>query len=189
MSYLLTLAWIIAILYATIPPLWLLIHPFADRWRAANVPPARSIGLVWLLLMIVTGLTTARWRHEVLYFTPWSWLGWAVLFIAGASLYSRIGHFGVDNLIGRTELEAKREQRLVTTGMHARVRHPIYLAHLLMLTAWAVGTGSVVIWCLWAFALLTGFFMIRTEDAELEHRFGDEYREYKRMTPAILPFR
>ena len=189
MRVLLTLAWLLAILYATIPPLWLLIHPFADRWRAAKVPPAKSIGLVWLVLMIATGFATAPWRHHTLYLTPWSWLGWAVLFIWGASLYSRIGHFGTDNLIGRTELETKREQKLVTTGMHARLRHPIYLAHLLMLTAWAVGTGLVVIWGFWGFALLTGFFMIRAEDAELERRFGDEFREYKRKTPAILPFR
>jgi protein-S-isoprenylcysteine O-methyltransferase Ste14 len=184
---LLTLAWLLAILYATIPPLWLLIHPFADRWRAAKVPPAKAIGLLWLLIMIATALATARWRHLTLYLTPWSWLGWAIFFVWGASLYSRIGHFGVDNLIGRTELETTREQKLVTTGMHARVRHPIYLAHLLMLTAWAVGTGMTVLWALWVFALVSGIFMIRAEDAELERRFGHEFREYKRRVPAIFP--
>ena len=29
--------------------------------------------------------------------------------------------------------------------------------------------------------------MIRLEDKELEQRFGEEYRQYKRKTPAILP--
>jgi protein-S-isoprenylcysteine O-methyltransferase Ste14 len=29
--------------------------------------------------------------------------------------------------------------------------------------------------------------MIRLEDAELERRFGDAYRQYKRETPAVLP--
>ncbi|HUS20019.1 MAG TPA: isoprenylcysteine carboxylmethyltransferase family protein [Terriglobales bacterium] len=191
MPYLLTLAWILAIIYATIPPLWLLVHPFAEGWRATTtkIGPAKSIGLLWLAIMVITGIVTAPWRYEVLYATPWSWLGWGVLFIAGASLYSRIGHFGLDNLIGRTELESGREQKLVTAGMHGRVRHPIYLAHLLMLTAWTLGTGLLVLYVLWVIAVITGFFMIRAEDTELEHRFGDEFREYKRRVPAILPLR
>ena len=187
MGALLTLGWIIAIVYASIPTLWLLIHPFAERWRAAQVPPAKSIGLMWLLLMVVFALASAPWREERLYSTPWSWLGWALFFGAGAAVYRRVGHFGLDNLIGRTELEPSREQKLVTTGIHGRLRHPIYLAHLLMLTAWAVGTGLAVIWGLWCFALITGIFLIRTEDAELERRFGDEYREYKSRVPAIFP--
>jgi protein-S-isoprenylcysteine O-methyltransferase Ste14 len=29
--------------------------------------------------------------------------------------------------------------------------------------------------------------MIRLEDRELEQRFGDEFRQYKRRVPAILP--
>ena len=28
--------------------------------------------------------------------------------------------------------------------------------------------------------------MIRLEDKELERRFGDEYRQYKRETPAVV---
>jgi len=33
---------------------------------------------------------------------------------------------------------------------------------------------------------VTGWPMIRQEEAELEHRFGDEYRAYKRAVPAAL---
>jgi len=186
MPYLLTLAWIIAIIYATIPPFWLVIHPFAGHWRQTKVGARKLLGGTWLLIILATILATAPWREERLYTTPWAWLGWAILFVAGAAMYSRIGHFGFDNLIGRTELEPQLTQRLVTTGMHARLRHPIYLAHLLMLTAWAVGSGLTVAFALLVVALITGFFMIRAEDAELEHRFGDEYREYKCKVPALL---
>jgi protein-S-isoprenylcysteine O-methyltransferase Ste14 len=57
-----------------------------------------------------------------------------------------------------------------------------------MLLAWTVGSGGIVLYGLTIFALLTGWPMIRQEEAELERRLGDEYRAYKRAVPAaILP--
>jgi protein-S-isoprenylcysteine O-methyltransferase Ste14 len=55
-----------------------------------------------------------------------------------------------------------------------------------MLLAWTVGSGEVVLYGLTIFALLTGWPMIRQEEAELEDRFGEEYRAYKRAVPAAL---
>ena len=37
------------------------------------------------------------------------------------------------------------------------------------------------------FALITGALMIVLEERELEHRFGDQWREYKRRVNAVLP--
>jgi protein-S-isoprenylcysteine O-methyltransferase Ste14 len=49
-----------------------------------------------------------------------------------------------------------------------------------------VGLGEIVLYGLTIFALLTGWPMIRQEEAELESRFGDEYRAYNRAVPAAL---
>ncbi len=187
MQSVLHVAWILVIIYATIPLFWLVIHPFAERWRRSNIGARPLLAGPWLISSLATAFLTAPWRGLQLYATPWSWLAWAILFVVGAAMYARIGHFGLDNLIGRTELEPQLAQRLVTTGMHARVRHPIYLAHLIMLTAWTVGSGLAVAFALWAMAIVTGFFMIRAEDAELERRFGDEFCDYKRRVPAVFP--
>jgi protein-S-isoprenylcysteine O-methyltransferase Ste14 len=75
----------------------------------------------------------------------------------------------------------------VTSGIRARVRHPVYLAHLCEMLAWSVGTGLAVCYALTLFAMITGAVMIRAEDAELERRFGQEYREYRARVPAVLP--
>ncbi len=80
-----------------------------------------------------------------------------------------------------------REQRLVTSGIRAHIRHPVYLGHLCEMLAWSVGTGLAVCYGLTAFALVTGAIMIRLEDRELEQRFGEAYREYRRQVPAVLP--
>jgi protein-S-isoprenylcysteine O-methyltransferase Ste14 len=53
--------------------------------------------------------------------------------------------------------------------------------------AWSLGSGLAVCFALTTFAIITGAAMIRMEDAELERRFGDDYREYRRRVPAIMP--
>jgi methanethiol S-methyltransferase len=183
-----TIAWLVAIVYATIPAFWLVVHPFAKFWRGRKGRVYPILGLIWLVIWIVVGLLTASYRHDRLW-PVWSWIGWAALIAPGISIYRRIGHgFGRANLLGQAELRPQEhEQELVTTGMHGRVRHPIYLAHLLMLTAWTVGAGTIALIALWVLAVLTGIVMIRLEDRELEGRFGERYREYRRRVPAVIP--
>jgi len=104
-------------------------------------------------------------------------------------LYAKSGKsFSTKQLGGLPEVRGgNREQRLVTDGIRSRVRHPVYLAHLCEMLAWSVGTGLAVCWGLTALAVITGAGMIRMEDAELEKRFGDPYRAYRRSVPAVLP--
>lgn len=56
-----------------------------------------------------------------------------------------------------------------------------------MLLGFAVGSGLAANYVLLAFALITGALMIVLEERELERRFGDEWREYKRRTGAMVP--
>jgi protein-S-isoprenylcysteine O-methyltransferase Ste14 len=183
----LTVAWIAGIVYASIPSFWLAIHPFAEKWRSRRGKVYPIIVGIWFALILALGAATWNWRLETLYSSPWSLVVAAGLFGLGIFTYRRIGHdFGGDRLIGRSEVQPEEyEQRLITTGMHAKMRHPIYLAHLWMLTAWTAGSGLIVLFALWAFAIVTGVFMIRAEDAELEKRFGDEFREYRKRVGAI----
>ena len=112
-----------------------------------------------------------------------------MLFGAGVWIYRRSGAgFSAAQLGGLPELiPGHREQRLITSGIRARVRHPVYLGHLCEMLAWSVGTGLVVCYALTLFAVVTGAIMIRLEDKELEQRFGAEYREYRRRVPAVVP--
>ena len=112
-----------------------------------------------------------------------------MLFATGLFLYARSGaHFSWAQLGGLPEVRNHHsESRLVTTGIRARVRHPVYLAHLLEMLAWSIGTGLIVCWALTAFAMATGAVMIRMEDAELERRFGKEFLLYRGRVPAIFP--
>jgi protein-S-isoprenylcysteine O-methyltransferase Ste14 len=188
-----TLGWIACVIYSTIPLFWLMIHPRAHIWRERDRSPFRVLVPAWIVMWLGMAALTGPWRELSFYparsSTWWSWIPAALLFAAGIYLYSRSGaHFSLAQLGGLPELQpAHHEQRLVTAGIRAHVRHPVYLGHLCEMLAWSTGTGLVVCWILTGFAILTGAVMIHLEDAELERRFGADYAAYRQRVPAVLP--
>lgn len=182
-------ALLMAVIYASIPCYWLIVHPFADLWRRQR-SPFRIILPLWALVITAFVAITWPWHARRLYETPWIWLVSALFFAAGFQVYRRMrSEFGPANLSGQSEISPEASETLVTTGMHARVRHPIYLAHLCIMLAFTIGSGLVVDYVLVLFALITGAVMIVLEERELERRFGDAWHEYKQHTGAILPTR
>jgi protein-S-isoprenylcysteine O-methyltransferase Ste14 len=181
--------WIASVVYSTIPSFWLLIHPRVNYWRSRHRSPYRILVPVWIALWIALGLLTSPLRHTTRYDTPWAWIPPIRRFSTGLRIYSQSGkHFSPAQLGGLPEILLNHgEQRLVTSGIRSRVRHPVYLAHLCELLAWSVGTGLAVCYALTAFAVVTGTIMIRWEDAELAQRFGEQYRAYRERVPAVLP--
>jgi protein-S-isoprenylcysteine O-methyltransferase Ste14 len=181
--------WIACVVASTIPAFWLLIHPRAERWRSRRQSPYRILVPAWIGMWVLVAAITAPWRGVLLYENGWTWIPAGTLFCAGLILYKLShGEFSLIQLGGLPEiLHHHGRQHLVTTGIRARVRHPIYLGHLCEMLAWSVGTGLAVCWALTALAITTGAFMIRVEDEELEKRFGEEFRQYRAAVPAVLP--
>jgi protein-S-isoprenylcysteine O-methyltransferase Ste14 len=189
MPLLRTLGWLACVIYSTIPLFWLMVHPRAHRWRERERSPFRVLVPAWITMWLGVGLLTGPWRSVTLYSTRWSWLPAVLLFVTGIYLYARAGaHFSWAQLGGLPEVRSGHsDDRLITTGIRVRVRHPVYLGHLCEMLAWSFGTGLVVSWLLTAFAIATGAVMIRMEDKELEKRFRDEFLIYRAKVPAILP--
>jgi protein-S-isoprenylcysteine O-methyltransferase Ste14 len=189
MQFVRTVGWLACVVYSTIPLFWLMVHPRAHKWREKERSPFRVLVPAWLTMWIGIGAATAPWRTVVFYSTPWTWVPAVLLFATGISIYFHSGaHFSWAQLGGLPEVRADhRDDRLITTGIRARVRHPVYLAHLCEMLAWTIGTGLVVCGVLTAFAIASGAVMIQMEDAELEKRFGPDYSVYRRSVPAVLP--
>jgi protein-S-isoprenylcysteine O-methyltransferase Ste14 len=183
-----TLAWLLCILYSTIPSFWLLIHPRAEYWRARRTSPYKILLPIWIAMWIILAAITFPWRHVTLYHDNRTLLPAALLLCVGILLYrlSRT-NFTLAQLGGLPELLPTNNQQLITTGIRARLRHPVYLAHLCELLAWSLASALAVCWLLTAFAILTGALMIKLEDDELEKRFGAPYRAYRQAVPALIP--
>lgn len=166
-----------------------MIHPQVDSWRSRKRSPYRILLPLWIMMWVVIGFATAPWRHLTLYSESILWIPSAILFAIGFWLYRVSSNgFTARQLGGIPELRVNdSEQQLATHGIRARVRHPVYLAHLLEMLAWSLGTGLTVCYLLTAFAILTGIFMIRAEEQELVNRFGEPYLRYQRAVPALIP--
>jgi protein-S-isoprenylcysteine O-methyltransferase Ste14 len=189
MRFLGTLGWLVCVVYSTIPLFWLMVHPQAHRWRASDASPFRVLVPAWLVMWVSMAALTGPWRNATFYSTPWTWIPSALLFATGIFLYFNAGvHFSWAQLGGIPEVRAgHQDDRLVTTGIRSRVRHPVYLGHLCEMLAWSVGTGLAVCWFLTALAIATGAVMIQMEDAELEKRFGEEFVAYRHRVHAVVP--
>jgi protein-S-isoprenylcysteine O-methyltransferase Ste14 len=188
-EFLQTSGWVLCVVYASIPLFWLAIHPFAARWRARRKSPYRLLLPGWATAWIVVGLLTLRWRSQLFYESPWSWVPGIVSFLCGFWLYYKSTRsFSRRQVSGMPELlRANQEQRLNVSGIRARIRHPMYLGHFCEMLGWSIGTGLSVCYGLTVFAIALGIIMVQMEDAELEARFGEEYRAYRKAVPAFLP--
>jgi len=84
--------------------------------------------------------------------------------------------------LGRSFSVTAKANRLVTSGLYARIRNPIYLFSALFLSglALAVGHPRLLLWLL----LLVPVQAIRArrEESVLRQAFGEEYTRYKAQT-------
>jgi protein-S-isoprenylcysteine O-methyltransferase Ste14 len=115
------------------------------------------------------------------------WLRWAgvALAVVGAAgawwIFSTLG-----NNVTRTA-HTREHATLVTTGPYRVVRHPLYVNAALVFAALSLVTRSwwFVVWIVPALVLLS--IRTRTEEANLEARFGDAWRAYAARTGRFLP--
>jgi protein-S-isoprenylcysteine O-methyltransferase Ste14 len=85
-------------------------------------------------------------------------------------------------------LQLKEDHKLVTDGVYARIRHPMYtafwlwaIAQALLLPNWIAGLAGIV-----GFGTL---YLLRVgpEEQLMVDQFGDEYRAYMARTGRLLP--
>jgi protein-S-isoprenylcysteine O-methyltransferase Ste14 len=188
-SYLDVAGLLVCSVYCTIPLFWLVFHPFVERWRQYGRKAYLAIMPAWGIFIAAAFALGWPIRHLHLYQSRIAWVMGALFILAGLSIY-RSASQGFDRakVSGLAELElGQHEQRLVISGIRTQVRHPIYLGHLCEVMGWTLATGSLSLCAMLVFAVITGAIMIHKEDAELEQRFGDTYRQYRDSVPALLP--
>jgi protein-S-isoprenylcysteine O-methyltransferase Ste14 len=89
----------------------------------------------------------------------------------------------------RMLLKGLKENKLMTKGAYALCQNPLYASIILLvipalsllLNSWLVLTSSLIGYILFK-------FNIKSEYAELEKFFGEEYLNYKSETPEFFPF-
>ena len=115
------------------------------------------------------------------------WVACAVLLILGARVYDVwefLGFRQIANIMA--EPVDPEERELVTSGVLGFVRHPWYMAAIMLL--WSQDQDPA---CLISNVLLTGYIVAGTflEERKLAAEFGDQYHEYQRNVSMLFPWK
>lgn len=91
-------------------------------------------------------------------------------------------HSGIKAFLGRNE-----DPKLESGGVHAYVRHPLYLGTLA--TLWSIFLFFPLLSNLLACLAITVYTLIgiHLEEKKLLKVFGEEYAAYRRRTPMLIP--
>ena len=82
--------------------------------------------------------------------------------------------------------EGLTEKELVTTGVYGIVRHPLYLAGIIIFTFEpTITVNGLTVTILADLYFLFGSFI---EERRFVKTFGDRYREYRERVPRLVPF-
>jgi protein-S-isoprenylcysteine O-methyltransferase Ste14 len=99
----------------------------------------------------------------------WSFLSWRALFAGHGVL---------------------KDHRLVSSGAYGFVRHPVYLAALLIWLGLGVAFRSFAVLLITvAFVIPAYLLYIRSEETMMVEAFGEAYGRYREVVPMLLPRR
>lgn len=112
---------------------------------------------------------------------PVAWIVGGGLILAGLAVAAA----GIRNFAraGTPVPTTEPTRALVTTGIHARSRNPIYVGLFLLYAG--IGIAALSPWTLvlgLPLAIVMRHGVVAREEAYLERRFGDRYREYRSRT-------
>ncbi len=71
---------------------------------------------------------------------------------------------------------------LVTTGLFSKIRHPMYTGFILWILGWGIYNGAGVSLIAGIVGIGNVLYWRGLEEADLESRYGDVYRVYRRKT-------
>jgi protein-S-isoprenylcysteine O-methyltransferase Ste14 len=84
--------------------------------------------------------------------------------------------------LGRSFSVKAEAHQLVTTGLYSKIRNPIYVFGMVMITGMILVLQRPEGWLVLVAAIVGQTIRARREARVLEAAFGDEYREYRRKT-------
>jgi protein-S-isoprenylcysteine O-methyltransferase Ste14 len=187
--------------------LWCTLHSLlASTWVTIRVRKLWGRRFAWFrlfynlfalfsLVPILVWSTSLPYGPVLTWPGPWKWVRAlclvlaAGLLLAGARVYPLGEFLGVRQLrglFGGGTTQAGEEERLVKTGILGVIRHPWYLAVLILLWSRNLSPQDLV-----TSGILSLYVQIgaRIEEERLLKEFGEEFRQYRREVSMILPWK
>jgi len=148
--------------------------------------------IIWggIALHILTALVLIIYRSQfhISFTTNIFFQAVGALFVIFA-LYIEIATrkiLGSKRIYGSSELEENSNDSLITTGIYKYARHPRYVEHPALLLGAGLLLGYMSLLWFALYMLATFYFASLFEEKELVGRYGVEYTEYMKITPAFF---
>lgn len=139
-------------------------------------------GLMFTAAFIAAGL---NFRFGWIVLPAWVSYAAAVLFLIAYALYAEVLRENV--WLSRT-IEVQENQKVIDTGLYGVVRHPMYMATLLLFLSMPLVLGSVISFIITLLYIPIIAKRIRNEEQVLEAGLAG-YAEYKqRVRHRVIPF-
>ncbi len=108
------------------------------------------------------------------------------LFVWGLHTLRCFDPLGLTPVAGHLRAKPPKQCAFVVRGAYRFVRHPLYLAVIVLLWACPDVTADRVLFnALWTAWIVVGTVL---EEADLVAELGEEYREYRRTVPMLIPW-
>ena len=139
-------------------------------------------GLLFIMSFTTAGL---NWRYDCWVLPEWTVWTAAALFILSYILYAEV--LRENEYLSRT-IEVQEGQKVIDTGLYGIVRHPMYMATVILFLSMPLVLGSPI-----SLFIMLGYIpviarRIRNEEAVLTSGL-DGYKEYKtRVKYKVIPF-
>ena len=82
---------------------------------------------------------------------------------------------------------AQREHRLATSGTYARMRHPQYVAFVLIMFGFLLQWPTILTVAMFPILVAMYGYLATREEADMRAEFGREYEAYAARTPRFFP--
>lgn len=172
------------------------VGTYRRRAQAGRRIDASGEGRALYLALRLGGL--ALWGYCFVYILYPRILGWsfidippAVRWMGGAAVLVLLPFVAyAQRSLGRNvspTVMTHEDHELVTGGPYRRIRNPLYVSGLLIFSGLGLLAASWFLFVAAGIAFLLVALRLPKEEAELEARFGEEYRKYVRRTGRFLP--
>jgi protein-S-isoprenylcysteine O-methyltransferase Ste14 len=148
-------------------------HPIGDS--------GQMILLVLFILAILIDLVFIHWLSDLRGSVSWYIrIPVSLPFFVLSYLLFKYSH--------ETVFHEKREKlTVIDTGVYGIVRHPMYLASILIYLAVLILTLSFLGLIVWIITLIFYYYISRYEERILMQKLGAEYEDYRRRVKMFIP--
>lgn len=150
-----------------------------------------SMVLLWLLLDFTRDVDHTFIIH---FSSPWSIIQYLLMTVSVATILWALFSYDVFEFVGiRPILDSVRGkltvveklQPLTKQGLLGVVRHPMYLATIVLMWSLNSTLADVMVHVVMTVYIIVG---IRLEEKKLISKYGQDYIDYQREVPALIPF-